>query len=992
MVRNFSSYFRLTGFLFVSLMLLSFGLAGCGESSECADVSCDFGVCEAGACVNPGSCETSYDCVPGYTCGEERICKALSSCASAADCPSGVCKGGLCVNPDSCEANDDCLERTFCDEESNTCKPDPCNTYQCEVGQCARGTRTCESKDTCTVETEAQDCFDDDKCFEGSCVDETTLCDELDCERGVCDFASLSCVNDQSCTGDSQCLDDFYCNDAGECADDLCLVNNVDCTGNGVCVAALGECENADPCASNDDCVSGHWCVEGTCRLEEAACGDAGCPGTQSCVHDDSNMTATCEESGNCQTALGCKDDRQCAGGVCLAPMNCQDDRFESNDTLEDATEFFRYASALAVDATVCRGDTDYFTIDTREIPNAPLRGTLIITAEYGARDAGLGELELELISPQGNSVVTNTSGPMGRDGIVEVRTSVNAATQGVYTVRIGGVDQLNQAGVSYKLSADLQTSDVADACDAATTLAPDSPIEASTGEGSTYALGSTCAGPHNPAQENIYQFELTETARVSIAATPLAANPELDLALSIRRTCDRLATEMSCANSSDAGGEVVAELLSPGTYYVIVETASGASIGDYRLNLNVVAKMCSAADSSCLDANTSEACIDGEEFVTQTCGLGCNYRTGECATAEGDTCASPLPLGGTDVTETIQWSNFTNQIEMPISSCVPGNFGDTQTRGPEAIYAVTLEPGFGLSANLEFPTGEHGSIYVIDGCFNPAASCLAGANDGSSSVETVNYVNETSQDALVYLVADSAGGGQSSAELSVQIGEVICQPGAEMCDTNGDVVTCNGAGTAWQVTMDCRGYGCTAGQCNPQCTAGELLGCSTVQSATLEYCDSNDRIAQFTCPGGGCTNDSCDNPQGDVCLDAIPAVDGTTYSGNFSSFNADYSPSGSACPGMSFGQSGSDMAFRVELQDGETVSASVSGSADFGIFAVTDCNDLENSCLAGQDSGGSSESITYTNSTGSVQTVFVIPGLYSASSGAFTVDFTISN
>jgi hypothetical protein len=673
--------------------------------------------------------------------------------------------------------------------------------------------------------------------------------------------------------------------------------------------------------------------------------------------------------------------------------MFCEADRLEPNDTAEEATDFFRYASALTLSSTICSGDADFFEVDTRAIPHAPLRGTLIITAEYSPRDAGLGELELEVIDPQGNSVDSATSGPMGRDGIVEVRTTVNAATQGVYTVRVADTGQMNQAGVSYTLSADVQISEVAEACGAATTLEADTPINATTTGGASYSIGSSCTEPHHPAQENIYQFELTETSEVTLSATPGSNNADLDLSLALRRSCERLATEIGCADASDAGGEVLNELLAPGTYFVIVQVASGDSGGDYRLTLSLDPKTCSSADNSCSDANTSEVCSDGENLVAQSCSLGCNYRTGTCLTDQGDTCEQAFDLGGTDVTETIQWGSFTNQIEMPTSSCVPGSFGDTQTRGSEVVYSVPLEPGYGLSASLEFPSGEHGSLYVLDGCFNPTASCVVGANDGNASVETLNYLNDAREARVVYLVADSAGSAQSSAELSVQVGDVICDPGAQMCDTNADVVECNGAGTAWQVIMDCRGFGCTAGECDPQCTAGEILGCSTVVNSTLEYCDSSDRIAQFSCPGGGCTNDSCDNPEGDICLDAIPAVDGTIHSGNFSTLNADYSPSSSACPGLNYQQSGRDIAFRVELDAGQKVTATISSSQDTGIFAVTDCGDVNGSCLAGTDSGGS-ETVNYTNSTGSQQTVFVIAGAFSSftSSGTFTVEFDILN
>ncbi|QDG52763.1 hypothetical protein FIV42_19050 [Persicimonas caeni] len=1113
----------LRGLVFSSLLVVfaAFGLIGCGGGSECDDVSCEFGVCQAGACVNPDSCTTDMNCLPGSVCAEEGVCKALTACSTDSECDSGSCQNGACTNPETCETNDDCFERTYCAEDG-TCQPDPCNTFQCTTGQCARGTKTCESKESCTLETEGEDCVEGERCLDGNCYAPEAYCDAMACEQGVCSFEERTCVNADDCKGDSaNCLDGYYCNDANECVEDLCTVNNVECTDGGVCVPSLGECENADPCASNDECLSGHLCVEGTCRLEENACGDAGCLGNQICEHDPDTLEVSCLEATDCETSLGCFDDRQCAGGICIDPVSCEADRFEPNNSAGEATDFDAHSSALAVAATACSGDTDVYSINTRAIPNFPLRGTFVVTAEYAKRDIGLGGLTLELIDPQGNTVATEDSGEMGKDGIVEIRHTLSAAAHGIYTLQVTDSGDISTAGVSYTLSADIVLSDTVDACNAATLLEAGQPLNGNTSDGTSYMLGSSCAGIHNPSLENIYQFELTETSDVTLTVTPTSGNNNVDMAVSVRRACERLATEQACSNTSTSGGEVVDAVLPPGTYYAIVETAEGTSGSSYRIHMAANAVTCSEADNSCLDANTAEVCVDNSTFTSTSCNLGCDPSTGECLASEGDTCERAYLYNG-NISETIDWSLYTNRYEMAVGGCVPAERGDTYTRGSEAVYAIPLDAGYGLSARLEFPPGEYGSLYLLSGCLNASASCEAGANDGSSTSETLNYINDTGRPTTVYLVADSRSVGQTTAQLDVQIGEVICSPSSRICNADDNVEQCNGAGTAYRLDETCN-YGCDGGVCNeppnqecngaievvpgtpitepiddftnnlnagqscsgtatagpeafykvvttqadqvvtvevvapydvvlyavdscssstPSCTAGvdnagvstpeileffaptpgeyvvavdtdstaptgnfiisastqatqctayQMIGCSQTNPGTLEYCSALGVVREFDCPSGSCTNAACDNPTGDVCLDAIPTSGGSTHTGDFSTLTADYAPDDNFCPGLNFTQNGPEAVYAIDLLAGETVTADMTSSTtDIGIYIVRDCNDMENSCLNGQDSGGT-ESATYTAS--SDERVYIVADSYSSSttSGTYQLDVTVT-
>ncbi|MFB6350363.1 MAG: hypothetical protein ABEK29_01030 [Bradymonadaceae bacterium] len=301
----------------LSLLLLVGGLllgvaapAGCGGEAPppCRDKSCQFGTCSndaGGTCVNKNTCAVHGDCIPGYVCGADNTCRAQISCEKDGDCEQGICgDDGVCVNPDSCEQNSDCVDRTYCaDDES--CQPDPCNGVTCDRGVCQRGTGECVSAESCTVETQALDCVAGQKCLDGTCRSEEAYCEKMTCQRGVCSFEQETCVNASECSEKGDCLDGYFCSsESNQCQRDLCQYNNVQCPEGAECNPSSGECEWSESFQNDPN----HLCLEGSCRLESAACGDAGgdggCPGNRKCEYDADAQTASCREPETCQTSI----------------------------------------------------------------------------------------------------------------------------------------------------------------------------------------------------------------------------------------------------------------------------------------------------------------------------------------------------------------------------------------------------------------------------------------------------------------------------------------------------------------------------------------------------------------------------------------------------------------------------------------------------------------------------------------------------------------
>lgn len=82
------------GMLCLGLSALVFTAAACGDEEEpakdkCAGVTCERGVCEAGACVNADACAgDAAKCLEGYVCAANGQCSATVACdpTDAASC------------------------------------------------------------------------------------------------------------------------------------------------------------------------------------------------------------------------------------------------------------------------------------------------------------------------------------------------------------------------------------------------------------------------------------------------------------------------------------------------------------------------------------------------------------------------------------------------------------------------------------------------------------------------------------------------------------------------------------------------------------------------------------------------------------------------------------------------------------------------------------------------------------------------------------------
>jgi hypothetical protein len=126
----------------------------------------------------------------------------------------------------------------------------------------------------------------------------------------------------------------------------------------------------------------------------------------------------------------------------------------------------------------------------------------------------------------------------------------------------------------------------------------------------------------------------------------------------------------------------------------------------------------------------------------------------------------------------------------------------------------------------------------------------------------------------------------------------------------------------------------------------------ATVYVVVTGYSDAS--VGLYTLTAEGFTpmpNDTCD---GAIDLTTMPTV----FEVDLCEFSNDYSPESGGCTGYT--ANGADAVYMIDLVAGNNLFVSIDGSADLALYLVTDCSDVNGSCVIGDDSGNPEE-INYT-------------------------------
>jgi hypothetical protein len=402
-----------------------------------------------------------------------------------------------------------------------------------------------------------------------------------------------------------------------------------------------------------------------------------------------------------------------------------------------------------------------------------------------------------------------------------------------------------------------------------------------------------------------------------------------------------------------------VNDTANPVTLTLIADVEDDVTYGSSTLDISVEEVVCTPNSGTCTGPDDIELCNDeGTGTTVETCPYGCSVGNGVCLDPPHDRCGGAIDTALTltsGFTETIEWTRFDPDYDPGLGSCVPDNSG-TQTDGPDGVYRVDLGPQQGIDVELDRKSGDYVSLYLVDDCMDVAASCVAGANAGSSDDERLVYVNNSGSSQSLYLIADARSGASRTADLSIDLFEGCDPTSAPVCASNTE----------------------------------------------LQYCDDIGRKQTYTCDGM-CSGGACATPSGDICLDAIDvdAASGAfpkTFTGTLTDHEDDYDFGGQSCTGWD--APGPDVSYRVTVPAGQTLDASAFGTdssspLDLALYVLTDCSDPSQSCVSGSDqviTGQTPEAVTYSPST--TETVYVIVdsflGSPNASSAGYQIDIDV--
>ncbi len=946
------------------LAIGGFTLAGCGDDDPCAGKVCEFGTCDSssGQCVNVESCNIDVECIPGYLCEQNGTCVAQNTCEADSDCSAGLCEDGACVNPDQCEQNADCLSRTYCGD-GGTCRPDPCNDVQCQRGVCQRGSDNCVSADSCTERTETVDCVAGERCAEGSCEPAETFCDNITCERGVCSFTEGGCTNAMNCEGsDQNCEEGFFCNDMDACQPNLCVQNNVDCGDDGVCMPSSGQCRSATTCTSSSDCSGSDLCVsesdpsdEGVCLPETNACGnatgDGGCPGNQSCNYDPDTLTAECAEPEVCETSVDCKDGRQCGGRSCLAQVSCKSDRFEPNNTMEEATSFTEVAEDLLVNGSLCQGDTDRFSFLTTDIVSPTTSGTIVVSVTVPDRDIGLGTMSATLTGPDGSQLGSDSMSLMAEDGSLQMTTSLGIPDHGTYSVALEPSGQMTSAGLNYEMTVNVVPQGAVQACQDAQVITSGQRLSGSTEGAPTSGIGASCLGDDESSSEVVYALELEESREVTITADPVA--PEGNPVVSLRSRCLEAGSERACSNDNGEGGsESISAVLSAGTHYVVVQSPSGSTLGEFELTVDSpFSTACGPSDSYCVDGSTSAVCTrGGGRFAEISCDDQCNPSSGECFPPAGDRCGDAPEISNESMSQMreIDLRQYNDNYSLSQGGCIDGQ---PRTGGPDAAYAVTIPANTTVTAAVSYGAGAQGALYFVDDCSDVQGTCQKGqqGDDDTPSEEEIFFINDTESEVTKTLIVDTAAEQRlGETQVNFSYAEIVCTPDTGQCNMAGNNEICNPKGT----------------------------GVGTVEMCALD------------CQSGSCTGDSCAAPFN--LTQAASQSGGLTMNGvGWNNFTNQYQGNDTCGGGPNIDTvdtEGVEVVFQIDMAAGEAFTATIANidpqQASLYLKSSMDCGTSNTACLDAIEEEGDDVTVTY--STQQAETIYMIADTEDDSGGTF--------
>jgi len=225
----------------------------CASNADCAEGQvCDTGTGKCSACKSSGQCAPHQVCQPPAR-NQPNACVWAQGygddCEQNGDCPAGqLCRQGLCLASSevttcpsgACPSGQRCNRQNLvCEEASGCFTDDDCDATLL----CNTATHQCDLR--CTDESADQICAAGQKCVAGRCAQ---CGSDADCTGGLaCDTAAGTCTNGSTCFSDRDCDVPLVCNPAtSQCTQTVPpCVSDEQCKFGDACNLASGRCEVA---------------------------------------------------------------------------------------------------------------------------------------------------------------------------------------------------------------------------------------------------------------------------------------------------------------------------------------------------------------------------------------------------------------------------------------------------------------------------------------------------------------------------------------------------------------------------------------------------------------------------------------------------------------------------------------------------------------------------------------------------------------------------
>ena len=258
------------------------------------------------------ACKVDVDCAPGQGCVPDGTSTKTGHCYTAC---SGADGGAACPAGQSCVIDDnDAGVAGHCFASADAGVP----------AECSNGVKDdAENYTDCGGPCKACDgeaCTTGDDCAGGNCIDGTCACSDgssnngetgVDC-GGSC---TAKCENGSGCGGNQDCVSDYCSSATGQlqCAPPCSPDCNGKTCGNDGCGGECGSVCGTGKVCNNNACASCPSTIPPDCDGTFPGACFTSCPSTQFCPETGGGG---CRELG--QVADSCKENRECASGMCL--------------------------------------------------------------------------------------------------------------------------------------------------------------------------------------------------------------------------------------------------------------------------------------------------------------------------------------------------------------------------------------------------------------------------------------------------------------------------------------------------------------------------------------------------------------------------------------------------------------------------------------------------------------------------------------------------